>query len=475
MTDENTSQILHMGLESLTTDGKATEDYTEQVKELLEKKLPPLIQKKRFDDAVEEILTLEKKCRQACDAVSCSKLCKRIILMYKDDAKDWQTMLDYFSILTKKRGQLRRATTDLVLMGMEWINQTPALDKTKRDQLMKVLDQITEAKIFVEVERARLIKIMADDLEAEGKLDEAAALLQEVQVETFGSMEKMEKAKFILNQMRIMLLRRDFIRVQIASRKINEKFLEAEDFQDIKLQYQSNMVQYYLHEEQYLEAAKCFEKSLNTKCVADGEQAKWEPILSNLLIYVLLATRSTEQTEMMAKLMKEVPRKKLEAVEKLQSLVKDFQTDKLLAWPLPCDAELKQHPVFKKPAATATTKSGTVADLMALLRKRVIQHNLRVVSLYYVRVETTRLMALLGLTQNELEEELSELVIAKSIFARIDRPKGVIRFGDEPSAEAKLNTWSSCVDTVLDLVKDTGHLIQKERMIQEAKAKLKKK
>lgn len=84
-------------------------------------------------------------------------------------------------------------------------------------------------------------------------------------------------------------------------------------------------------------------------------------------------------------------------------------------------------------------------------------------------------MDLLGLTQKELETELAELVTSKALYARIDRPVGIIRFGTEPKSEDKLSDWSSRIDKVLDLIQETGHLIQKERMIQEAKAKLKKK
>ena len=50
-------------------------------------------------------------------------------------------------------------------------------------------------------------------------------MLQELQVETFGSMERREKVDFILEQMRLALRRRDFIRLQIISKKINPKVL----------------------------------------------------------------------------------------------------------------------------------------------------------------------------------------------------------------------------------------------------------
>lgn len=59
--------------------------------------------------------------------------------------------------------------------------------------------------------------------------------------------------------------------------------------------------------------------------------------------------------------------------------------------------------------------------------------------------------------------------------ARIDRPAGIVRFGDEAKSEAKMTQWAGSIDRVLDLVKETGHLIQKERMIQEAKSKMKAK
>lgn len=459
MTDENTAQIINTGLDSLVDDAKATEDYTKQTADLI-KKVETLVKRGELDQAVDEILTLEKKCRQACDAISCSKLCCAILQMYYDK-KDWAKIKEYCTVLPRKRGQLRRVVTDMVQMGMGWLD---SLDKERKLDFMKVLDQITEGKIFVEVERARLIAMMASMKEADGDLAAAAALLQEVQVETFGSMDKHEKAEYILNQMRVMLLRKDFIRVQIASRKINEKFLEADDFQDIKLQFYSNMVAYNLHEEIFLEATKCYQKMFHTKKVQDDlEKCKFH--LSRWIIFLCLSAASEEQKELMKKTM-EVPRKQLESVENLKALVQSFQTQKLIAWPLPCADELKNHEIFKDPEHGASR--------FAVLRRRVIQHNIRVISQYYVRISTKRAEKLLALSPKEFETELSELVVNKSIHARIDRPGGVIRFGEEPKAEDKMNGWCLAIDKVLDLVKETGHLIQKEKMIQEAKAKLKK-
>jgi 26S proteasome regulatory subunit N5 len=46
------------------------------------------------------------------------------------------------------------------------------------------------------------------------------------QVETFGSMEKKEKVEFILEQMRLCIAKKDYIRTQIISKKINTKFFD---------------------------------------------------------------------------------------------------------------------------------------------------------------------------------------------------------------------------------------------------------
>merc|ERR1712113_812985 len=122
-----------------------------------------------------------------------------------------------------------------------------------------------------------------------------------------------------------------------------------------------------------------------------------EPILANWIIFMVLSPKSNEQEELMKELM-QIPRKKLEAVEKLKNLVKDFQTKKLIPWPLSFEKELLTFETF------ADKQNGKAR--FEMLRKRVVQHNIRIVSLYYRRVTIKRLTSLLTLTQKELETEL---------------------------------------------------------------------
>ena len=53
--------------------------------------------------------------------------------------------------------------------------------------------------------------------------------MQELQVETYGGMERQEKTEFILEQMRLCLLNKDYIRVQIISKKISARYFESEE------------------------------------------------------------------------------------------------------------------------------------------------------------------------------------------------------------------------------------------------------
>ena len=55
------------------------------------------------------------------------------------------------------------------------------------------------------------------------------------------------------------------------------------------------------------------------------------------------------------------------------------------------------------------------------LRRRVVEHNIRVMSKYYSCIKMDRLSALLELPQAQVEEFLSELVVNKTVYAKMDR------------------------------------------------------
>jgi len=81
--------------------------------------------------------------------------------------------------------------------------------------------------------------------------------------------------------------------------------------------------------------------------------------------------------------------------------------------------------------------------------------NIRVVAEYYTRITLPRLTSLLDLTPQATEETLARLVVSGTIWARIDRPSGIVNFRAKRSAEDVMNDWSSDMQKLLGLVEKT--------------------
>ncbi len=99
------------------------------------------------------------------------------------------------------------------------------------------------------------------------------------------------------------------------------------------------------------------------------------------------------------------------------------------------------------------------------LRKRVIEHNVRVVARYYTRIGMGRLTQLLDLTEEETEKYISELVCSGTVYARIDRPARVVSFAKPRDVDDVLNEWSGNMKSLLGLLERVDHLITKEEMM----------
>ncbi len=77
-------------------------------------------------------------------------------------------------------------------------------------------------------------------------------------------MDKREKLEFILYQMKIMIRKKDYVRLLIISKKIEPRNLEFKEIADLKITYYSYLLFYYKHELLYSDSAFCYEKILET-------------------------------------------------------------------------------------------------------------------------------------------------------------------------------------------------------------------
>lgn len=428
-----------------------TEDFSEETKA----KIPQLVEpvkadRARLSGALESLLALEKKTRLAADQKSTVMLATAIVQLCKD-CGEWKMLNDHIILLSKRRAQLKKVIQVVVQEAMNFIEETP--DKETKIALIETLRTVSAGKMYAELELARMTRILADMKEKDGDIVGAAEIMQELSVETIGSMESREKLEFILEQVRLCLLKKDYIRAEIIAKKVTDKQINKEDLQDLKLKHFKLMVTLHTYKKSYLDACKDYDSMYRTKIIQDDDK-EWKVMLSKSIIYLTLSPFDYEVSEMLLRL-KSDP--KVEQLPGLKSALVAFTTPELIKWPIASEKDFREHEEFQEAKAHE--------DLWAVLHKRVVQHNIRVLSQCYTRLSSTRLSQLLQLDSAKTEEFLSEMVSSKQLFAKIDRCAGTVSFTKMSSSALVLNNWSSNISSLLALVDKTGHLINKENMM----------
>ncbi|SGY27386.1 BQ5605_C008g05237 [Microbotryum silenes-dioicae] len=477
----------------------------------------------QVQEALDKLLTLEKLTRNSADLASTTRVLIAIISILHQH-KQYDLLNTHITLLSKKHGQLRQATQKMVDEAMTYLDNLdgkPKLDliETLRDvtegkvSLVRVFrtcmhqsNTVNSTQIYLEVPRARVTRMLATIREKEGDVAKANELMQDLQVETFGSMERREKVDFILEQMRLLKALEDWDKLGIVAKRINVKWLTEKEHEDLKLRYYSLMILWGLNAGKYLDVCKFYRQVYETPSIQDDE-AKWSAVLRNIVYFVILAPYDNEQSDLLARVFKD---EKLVKVTESYDLMKCFTAPELMRWPGIeglYGASLRQTKVFG-----STGVAGVAGDIeedskhsqgdkrYEVLHDRIIEHvrsldsieaqhstaqhstaqhstarltdlkthgwrctkqNIRTLSKYYTRMTITRLSQLLDLTPAKTEAFLSSLVSSKTVYAKIDRPAGIVSFQAPKSGDEVLNEWSSDVGKLMGLIEKSTHLIQK--------------
>lgn len=193
--------------------------------------------------------------------------------------------------------------------------------------------------------------------------------------------------------------------------------------------------------------------------------------LQRTIYFVLLSPHSNEQSDLLARIHAD-SRNETHCPEDAK-LLRLFTVPEIMRWPIVAEQygpHLTSSDIFSTSLDTDAAAKPSGQDDKAHqrwndLRKRVIEHNVRTIAKYYTRVRTARLTELLDLPESETESYISELVTSGTIYARIDRPAGVVSFVRKRDADDVLNEWSSDVRGLLGLLERIDHLIMKEEMM----------
>ncbi|KOS21248.1 26S proteasome non-ATPase regulatory subunit 12 [Escovopsis weberi] len=467
---------------------KPEKDFSKEV----DQQLPEAekLAKTSLQGAIEKLAALEKQTRQASDLASTSRILIAIVTLCKD-AGDWSLMNDQTLVLSKKHSQLKQAITKMVQTVAGFLDQTP--DLATKLSVIETLRTVTEGKIFVEVERARVTKILSDIKKEQGDIKAAAEVLCELQVETFGSMDRREKTEFILAQAQLCIENGDWTQAAILGRKISTRYLsrkpkktaeqldkerkerekklargeevpeeKEDDTTDLKLRYYEQQIILAKHDDKYLEACKHYRQVLDTEAVEE-DPAKLHPVLQRIIFFVILAPYDNEQHDLLHRIHKDTRNTQVASDAELLRL---FTVHELMRWPEIAKRfgpHLCQTDVFDaRPGESADEKAN---QRWEDLRKRVIEHNVRVVAKYYTRIQMSRLTELLDLTEDETEKYISELVTSKTVYAKIDRPARIVSFAKPRDADDILNEWSHNMRSLLGHLERIDHLITKEEMM----------
>ncbi|VBB26622.1 unnamed protein product [Acanthocheilonema viteae] len=425
-------------------------DYTEQTDEALAK-ADAIAKSGNLPAALDSLSSLEKSTRLGSDMKSNTRIVQHMVKLCFDGG-DWTLLNDTVLMLSKKRSIIKQAIAKMVRDCCEMIEKTP--NEQIRDKFIETLRNVTAGKIYVEVERARLTGRLVKKLESEGKLDEATTMLLELQVE------------FILEQMRLCILKKDFICASILCKKVSTRFFEnkSEEVQELKLKYYDLMIKIGLHESAYLDVCRYYRAVLDSPCV-QADQEKSKQILKCIVLYVLLSPHNNEQWDLLHRIHEG---RQLELIPEYNSLLELFINQELISWKRTISKyeKLLRDGIPTSKATDVLDRSESGNKRWSDLHTRVGEHNMRMIAKYYTKITFARMAELLDYPVEEMESFLCNLIVTGAIpDAKIHRPAKVVNLRARKANIEQLDQWASSVRKLTDILNKVSHLISKEEMV----------
>jgi 26S proteasome regulatory subunit N5 len=309
---------------------------------------------------------------------------------------------------------------------------------------------------------------------------------QYYQIETFGSVEREYKVDYILFQMKILLLKGDYIRMYIVSNKINRKHLGDEKLENLKVEFYQMMILYYLHENKFIEVSKCYKvlydfyceielkmKHSSSENLLKAETAdRYRNIMKNLnkkillvnyVMYLTICPPELETKNMLNELNLHY-RKDLEENPDIHSIVTKHLSDDIVPVTDNFFKTYSGYPIFVKDQLNPKAD-----EHLRLFRKYLIQHNLAVYSKYFSQCHLKRISQMIEVDIPEIENEICDMVVNKFIYAKINRISGTVNFKPKQDYGDKLNDLNFDLNKMLEKIETTCHLIHKENLKYEIK------
>lgn len=123
-------------------------------------------------------------------------------------------------------------------------------------------------------------------------------------METYGSLSKKEKVEFILEQLRLTVLKQDFVRAAIVAGKVNRKHL-ADGMDEYKVRFFTLLATVHRHDKNALELVKDYHAVYSTlvqkKDGGGGEAVDtlWKDALQAVVVFLALSPYGNEQQDIL--------------------------------------------------------------------------------------------------------------------------------------------------------------------------------
>ena len=423
------------------------------------------------DVELKKLIDEEKTTRLENEYEKNRTICKKILeIIYSRN--DFTNFLKLFEYLTQRKNQSRES---IISMVKHCINEILPNLKNNKDSsdLLNTLIKVTEGKIFVEYEYSQAIRKMTEIYIMNNQINEAAKLIQDVQIEAFGSLENEYKIDYILFQMQVLLEKGDFVRTLIVSNKIKRNHLDDEGIELLKVRFFRLMILYYIHEKKYLDISKCYKilydfvKSINDKLVDVQKKDNINPkvienysriqkendlvnLFENYVLFLSICPPELETKNMLNELLIKY-KKELDKNIHILFIVEKRLSDEIIIIDNNLFNRFKDFEIFKKNQ-----------ELIKLFRKYWIQHDLSLFEKFFAKVHLKRISEMTTVPVEEIENEISDMVVNNYIFAKIDRIEKIVNFRKKTDHHDVLDNFNYDMDNMLKKIEETCHLINKE-------------
>lgn len=423
------------------------------------------ISKSSFTDAFDELVQLEKKYRIAGDAISIGRILVAIVQIHHEHFKYEELNEAIVNFGTKKHLQSEQAVGEMI---RESCRISDELDEIQRVKLLETLKLVTAGKLYSELERVKICKELSTIRKVDGDLAKAIEALEDLKIDTITSLERKERVKIILQMMELLVETHDYVKCMIISKKINKQYLDSQpELEEQKLKFYQLMI-IIDKSENYIETSRHYQAMLNTQAVQNDAVQRREA-LTHAIIFCILSTFDNEKSDTMERLS---VHKFIDEIPSFKEFLKEFKTHELINW-----YELKSK--FKSDLSQLQIFDVNTAEGLKFwknLRTATIEHNIKIFAKYYERAYLSHISEHLDINVDETEKHLCNLIVSKSIKAKIDRPSGIVTFKKsaltcvQPTEShhhrgEMLDEWLDQIEVLMKKIEHTSHLISKEMQL----------